>query len=116
VPQEKKSRWFAAILVAVGYVLSPLSWWNDALINIPLAWLMASGLTRVAPLSFELAMLGSYWLTNLAGFFLMYIGGKSFTREQKWRARDTMVFMGLSTLYTAAIYLLAHYHIVSPLF
>lgn len=77
---------------------------------------MASGLTRVTPLSFELAMLGSYWITNMAGFLLMYIGGKKFTREQKWRTRDAFVFIGLSTLYTAAVYLLAHYHIVSPLF
>jgi len=102
--------------VAIGYILSPLSWWNDALINVPLAWLIASVLMRFLPISFEVAMLGSYWLTNLAGFLLMYIGGKNITRGQRWRTRDTVIFIFLSTGYTALIYLLAHFHIVKPIF
>lgn len=116
MPEKKKSRWFGAVLVTVGYVLSPLSWWNDALINIPLAWLMASGMTRVAPLSFEAAMLIAYWLTNLAGFFLMYLGGKKLYPDRPWKSRDTLIFIALSLVYTLAIYLLSHYHVVKPLF
>jgi hypothetical protein len=104
------------MLVAVGYILSPLSWWNDALINIPLAWLMASIMTRAVPLSFEAAMLIAYWLTNLAGFLLMYIGGKGFSQNRGWQKRDAVIFVLLSIGYTGAIYLLAHWHIVRPLF
>ena len=111
-----KSRWWAAVLVAVGYMLSPLSWWNDALVNLPLAWLFASAVTRVVAVSFEAAILLGYWLTNLAGFFLMHLGGKGFLRDRRWNVRDTFIFVGLSALYTIAIYLLAHYHIVKPLF
>jgi len=116
LPEQKKSRWIAAVLVAVGYVLSPLSWWNDALVNLPLAWLIASGLTRLMPISFEAAILLAYWLTNLAGFLLMYLGGKGFSQGRRWNSRDTLIFVGLSTAYTAGIYLLAHFGIVKPLF
>jgi hypothetical protein len=116
VTEKKKFRWSAAILVTVGYVLSPLSWWNDALINIPLAWLMASAMTRVAPLSFDAAMLIAYWLTNLAGFFLMYLGGKKLSPDRPWKLRDTIIFIALSLVYTLAIYLLTHYHVVKPMF
>lgn len=103
-------------MVAIGYALSPLSWWNDALINIPLAWLMASVMTRLAPLPFEAAMLIAYWITNLTGFLLMYVGGKGFSRNQRWQRRDTVIFILLSTAYTAAVYLLAHWQIVRPIF
>lgn len=104
------------MLVAVGYALSPLSWWNDALVNLPLAWLLASAFTRVVPLAFDTMILGCYWLTNLAGFLLMYAGGKKFSRRSEWRRRDTVIFLVLSTIYTVAIYFLAHWRIVRPMF
>ena len=35
-----------SVLAFVGFMLSPLSWWNDAFVNIPLAllfaWLMSA--------------------------------------------------------------------------
>jgi hypothetical protein len=116
VPEQKKSRWIAAVLVAVGYVLSPLSWWNDALVNLPLAWLIASAVTRLLPGSFEAAILVAYWLTNLAGFLLMYLGGKKFSQDRRWHRRNTLLFIGLSTAYAVGIYLLAHFGVVKPLF
>lgn len=29
------------LLLGIGWLLSPLCWWNDLVINLPLAWLVA---------------------------------------------------------------------------
>ena len=56
----------------VGWLLSPLTWWNDAFINIPLSYLLASALYGYwSGLSFGWLMLGSYWFTNAVGLAMM---------------------------------------------
>ena len=37
----KKHHLINIILVTAGFILSPLSWWNDLLVNIPLAYLFS---------------------------------------------------------------------------
>src|SRR5262249_26236206 len=55
------------VLAFIGFMLSPLSWWNDLFVNVPLAvgfaWLVAF-FYRPA---FESAVIIGYWLTNLIG-------------------------------------------------
>ncbi len=36
-----KSHLYTGIVAVVGYLLSPLSWWNDLFVNVPLAYLFA---------------------------------------------------------------------------
>ena len=66
----------ARALVVIGWVLSPLTWWNDLFVNMPLAYLAASAYHHFFPGSFTEDLLVCYWLTNVAGIFLMYVGGK----------------------------------------
>src|SRR5207237_10172940 len=60
-----------SVLGVIGFILSPLSWWNDAFVNIPLAigfgWLVAC---LYKPL-FQPAVGLGYWLTNVLGFVLL---------------------------------------------
>ncbi len=36
-----KSHFYVGIVAVIGYLLSPLSWWNDLFVNVPLAYLFA---------------------------------------------------------------------------
>jgi hypothetical protein len=36
----KKKKIVGAVVAALGFVLSPLSWWNDLFVNIPIAYFL----------------------------------------------------------------------------
>lgn len=70
------------VLVAtVGFLLSPLSWWNDLFVNVPLAYLFALVSGRVIvifvdvnkPFFIGLFVTG-YWITNFLGMLMLRIG------------------------------------------
>jgi hypothetical protein len=65
---------FFAGLSFLGWILSPFTWWNDAFVNLPLSYLAASFINRSSAYSFLYAFLISYWLTNVLGIVLMYVG------------------------------------------
>lgn len=58
----------------VGFILSPLSWWNDPFVNIPLAYLFALPFDLISRRLFVPALVVGYWLTNIAGLVLMHAG------------------------------------------
>ncbi len=66
----------SGLLAVVGYLLSPLSWWNDAFINLPLAYLFSLPFTLFAESLFLPSFIAGYWLTNIAGLVLLHHGGR----------------------------------------
>jgi hypothetical protein len=64
----------SGILAVIGYLLSPLSWWNDPFINLPLAWVFASLVSLASHRLFAPAMILGYWLTNITGLLMMARG------------------------------------------
>jgi hypothetical protein len=86
VGSRKKSilkRAGGGMLAAVGFILSPISWWNDLLINIPLAYLFAGAITWARPDWFNAAFVIGYLLTNVLGLILMQYGMKHAARSEK---------------------------------
>ncbi len=69
-----RTRLKGGIRAVIGYILSPLSWWNDAFVNLPLAWLFASLVSLASHRLFVPAMILGYWLTNVAGLLLLARG------------------------------------------
>jgi len=69
-----KQRTLSAVLVGVGYILSPLSWWNDMFVNIPLAYIFAFPFSLMNDRWFLSAFILGYWLSNLLGFVLLHRG------------------------------------------
>lgn len=69
------------LLTSIGFILSPLTWWNDLFVNLPLAfgfaYVIGGLLSFIIPVNttlfLTLTIIG-YFLTNLAGFFLMHKG------------------------------------------
>ncbi|MBI2442254.1 MAG: hypothetical protein HYV35_12905 [Lentisphaerae bacterium] len=103
-------------LFALGFVLSPISWWNDALVNLPIACLAGQLLAAIFGRSLFLgAFIGAYWATNLAGLLLMHLSARKLLRKPE-RALSLWRFFLISLIYTLAIIVLAQFEwIQSPL-
>ena len=101
----------------IGFILSPLSWWNDAFVNIPLAigfgWIVA---TMYKPL-FQPAVVVGYWLTNVLGFVLLHKGAEKMVRSEGGRAysrKDLLRDLIISLIYTGVIVALLKAKILQP--
>ena len=78
----------------IGFLLSPLSWWNDLIINVPLAVGFAWLVSLVYKPAFEVAVIVGYWLTNVLGFVLL--GTVGFAQDVRLHngAHDTRHSLG----------------------
>lgn len=63
-----------SFLITIGFLLSPLSWWNDIIINIPLAYIFSFPFSFISEKLFLPSFIAGYFLTNLAGFIMMHKG------------------------------------------
>lgn len=108
----------AGFMFLVGYLLSPLSWWNDPFINLPLAYVFGSLVSLASRSLFLPAMMVGYWLTNLAGILLMALGTGRLTARPGSRITKRDVILGIlsATAYTLLILLLARLGVLKPFF
>ena len=88
----------------LGYVLSPLSWWNDAFVNIPLSLAAAALLERLTGLDPRAGFALAYWASNVAGLALMLLGGEGAARGRVSR-RSLLASLAAGTAYTLAVVL-----------
>lgn len=111
---EQKGNFLSGLLFAVGYILSPLSWWNDAFINFPLAYLLGNLMNHFFSGGFEIGMIGAYWLSNLAGILFMLWGGSRLLGKKPPQKRELWISVGISLAYTLVLYLLMRWGMVRP--
>jgi len=99
-------------------MLSPLSWWNDLFVNLPLAvgfgWLVG----LVYEPAFKTSVVVGYWLTNVLGFVLLHKGAQSALSRQDARPysrksllRDILI----SLAYTTLILILVKFGVIQPI-
>jgi hypothetical protein len=99
-------------------MLSPLSWWNDAVVNLPLALAFAWLVSLFYRPAFEASVIIGYWLTNVLGFVLMHKGARkmsSSTAPQPYSRRDFQRDLLISLLYTALIVVLLKLKVLQPI-
>jgi hypothetical protein len=110
------------VLAVLGFMLSPLSWWNDAFVNLPLAlafaWLASSLCAESWKVTvFDVALIVGYWLTNLLGFVLLHRGARQMLAQADTSParsefkKDLLV----SLAYTALIVLLIKFGVLKPI-
>ena len=115
------AQWFrrgaGAALAFVGYMLSPLSWWNDLYVNLPLAGLSANLVSRFNSSLFFPALVISYWTTNVVGFILMHVGVviAAKKRAPNWERKAIVHVLAVSILYTLLVGILYYIGILKPL-
>jgi hypothetical protein len=98
-------------------MLSPLSWWTDMFVNVPLALVFAWLVSFFYRPAFEACVIVGYWLTNVLGFVLMHKGAdKVLTEKDKaYSWRDLLRDVGISLLYTVLIVTLLKLKILQPI-
>jgi len=72
--RHRSQRLFASALVTIGYILSPLSWWNDLFVNVPLSYAISYPISLIDERLFLPAFILGYWFTNWLGFVLLHRG------------------------------------------
>ena len=104
-------------LAVIGYLLSPLSWWNDAFVNLPLALVFAWIVSFFYKPAFAASLIAGYWLTNVLGFVLMHKGAEKILsgKDRAYSRRDLLRDVGISLAYTALIVLLLKLKILQPI-
>lgn len=107
-------RLWGSTLVVVGYLLSPLCWWNDLVINLPLALAFGYLASRLFPDTLVPMTGVGYWLSNVVGFVLMQQGAVTALQTQGPRSSRQSLRNGLiaSTVYTIAVVALLQLHIL----
>ena len=105
------------ILAIIGFMLSPLSWWNDLFVNVPLALAFAWLVSMFHAPAFTPSLVIGYWLTNALGLVLMHKGAQQMVSEQRrpYSRRDLLRDVGISLLYTALIVALVKLGILQPI-
>ena len=105
------------VLAVIGFMLSPLSWWNDLFVNVPLALAFAWIVSFFYRPAFEACVVVGYWLSNVLGFVLMHKGAQKLIskEERRYSRRDLLRDLGISLLYTALILALLQLGVLKPL-
>ncbi len=105
------------VLAGIGFMLSPLSWWNDLFVNLPLALAFAWVISWFYKPAFDVCVVVGYWLTNVLGFILMHKGAQKMISQQSqpYSRRALARDIGVSLLYTALIVILLKLKILAPL-
>lgn len=89
-------------VAGIGFILSPLSWWNDIVVNIPLALLLASVTSKLIHVGLDLLFAIYYWMTNVVGLALMFVGG-SISVGSGVDRRSIVMGILASTIYTLLV-------------
>lgn len=92
--------------LVIGYLLSPLCWWNDLFFNLPIAYFFGYVCSWFSPNLLLPCSIVGYWVSNIAGILLMQFGTVDIFQEQpKERNFKKELMTGLvsSTIYTVAI-------------
>ena len=105
------------VLGFIGFMLSPLSWWNDLFVNVPLAVAAAWLVALLYPPAFKPVVVAAYWLTNVLGFVLLHKGGQLLLVKgeiKPYRRRDLLRDLAVSLAYTLLIVLLLRLKLPQP--
>lgn len=103
------------LFFVLGYLLSPLCWWNDLIFNLPIAYCFGYVCSQIFPNWLLPASIVGYWLSNIIGILLMQWGAIDvLQKEPKEHNLKKELVAGLisSTLYTLAILALIQFKIL----
>ena len=111
------TEWFKrGALAFIGFILSPLSWWNDIFINIPLAygfaWVIGKFLDIFLDIHrylFAALFIIGYFLTNLLGFLMIHYSITANNEKKESPIKQILI----SLFYTVIIVLLTYFDILN---
>jgi hypothetical protein len=107
-----KEKIHGSIMATAGYLLSPLSWWNDLYVNVPIAYGLAWMVSSITDKRyFGVLVVFFYWLSNLAGLLLLHKGVALVVKDNDQVSqlrKRVMLDILLSLAYSAILALLVY--------
>ena len=103
------------VVFFVGWVLSPFTFWNDTFVNIPLSYLAANIMIRFVRIDFLMAVLISYWISNILGIAIMYFSGRLIIAGRKELVREAVIFAATVFVYSIIMIVLYRTGVLKPL-
>lgn len=102
------------IITLVGFLLSPFSWWNDLVINVPIAYLVAWLVGRLVSGLFLPAFVIAYWGTNILGMILLQKGGQKMLKgdDAVYGKKAFIKDLIITGIYTLILSRLIHFGIL----
>jgi hypothetical protein len=102
-------------LMLVGYLLSPLCWWNDLIINLPVAYGFGYLCRWVSVDWFFPGAIAGYWLSNLVGIVMMQFGAMDMLQNQpqpRNLRKELLTGIATSTAYTVVIVAIVQFKVI----
>jgi hypothetical protein len=106
------------LLLVLGFLLSPLSWWNDLLFNLPIAYGFGYMCNLVVPGVLVPAAIAGYWISNVLGILLMQVGAVKMFQKQPQPVnfrKELVTGLVSSTAYTVLIVMLIQLKVLDGL-
>jgi hypothetical protein len=103
------------LLLAIGWLLSPLCWWNDLVINLPLAYGVGLLVKQVRPEWFAPGLIAGYWLSNVIGIVLMQTSAIEVFQEPGSASslrKELLWGLFTSSVYTLVVFALVHFGVI----
>ena len=75
-------RIYGGAMAFVGWLFSPLCWWDDLYVDIPLAYLFACLVGLVIHGHFLSSMILGYWIVNIVGLVMIHVGIRTASLKQ----------------------------------
>jgi len=112
--EKIKKRLINGTLVVMGYILSPLSWWNDLFVNVPIAYLLAIPFGIINRGLFIPFIIFFYWCTNILGIMMMHYGTKNLIKNKKKSSfkKELLKMILWTTFYSILIMVLVLFGII----
>jgi len=101
----------------IGFMLSPLSWWNDLFVNVPLALAFAWVVSLFVSRAFSASFVVGYWLTNIIGLVMLQKGAKQAVTGEvlPYTRKQFLKDLIISLAYTGLIVALVKLKFLQPL-
>ena len=99
----------------LGWILSPFTFWNDAIVNIPIAYICASLFMRLIPGNFLLLVLIFYWLSNGLGLLMMYFSAKNIAHKGRGVRRELLGLLLTILVYSIILIVLDKFGVLKPI-
>ncbi|MFA6320546.1 MAG: hypothetical protein WCY36_01675 [Candidatus Omnitrophota bacterium] len=112
-PMIKKD-FIGRLVFFIGWLLSPLTFWNDAFVNIPISYIAAAFLFRFIHTDFLFIVLICYWLSNILGLVLMVIAGKSIFASGRGVLKEIVILVATMLIYSTVLLGLEKVGILKP--
>jgi hypothetical protein len=101
--------------LVIGFLLSPMSWWNDLFFNLPIAYGFGYLCSLISPNLLIPCSIAGYWLSNILGILLMQVGAIDVLENQPQERnfkKELLTGLASSTAYTLVILALIQFNII----